>query len=71
MSAYSTRGHVLDPNLTLITLRARAHPEAHYLRVRAWEARRRRRRECWNAALGLGLTLVAIALWWLAAALLA
>lgn len=52
---WNTAAQTLDPNLTAIALRGRAHPEAHYVQVRAWEARRRRQR--WLANLGSGLVL--------------
>jgi hypothetical protein len=71
MSAWDTRSNQLDANLTAIALRARAHPEAHYVQVRAWERDRRRRRTIADALLGAALMLATWALWALVATLLA
>lgn len=68
MKDWDTSRLTLDPNLTAIALRGRAHPDQHWVQVRAWEARRRRRRVLADAILGaliLGLT---VGLWYAALA---
>jgi hypothetical protein len=71
VSDYSTKANQLDANLTAIAMLARAHPEAHYVQVRAWEAKRRWQRAWWDALLGAVVLMATWAAWALVAALLA